>query len=377
MRATSTACVLGLLLGAVTAGAASAQSAPAAPTAGCSTDDGRERLTADGFGLTFAPPAALAPELSATRGVTGEAVTTWREGKFPFLVDLAPAATAVLDVDLGWKRTSDYDLYVLGSDGSVLAASEESNIETGVPAESAQGVPVRHCDQITVVVRNWAGLPAGHDLRLDVAVTPGATLLSCTEDDAAPGCAGKAAGDAPDAVPDPRSRLYLGGDPGQASMAWHTAGSEELPRGTLSAEQPTGGLPNQYTRPVVGFRDQLRNPFVPHFTGTFEPRTAKGTGDALVWVSSPTLRQGGTLHVDLYLDDSLAGTVAVPGSVVGTTPTPVHVSFPGLDLRGTTSATLQLGTTPAVSSAGAGNPADALFTVHYGSVQFPSRITVP
>ncbi len=32
-------------------------------------------------------------------------------------------------------------------------------------------------------------------------------------------------------------------------------------RGTLSAKRPTGGVPNRYTRPVVGF-NQFENPFL-------------------------------------------------------------------------------------------------------------------
>jgi hypothetical protein len=375
MRVLTAVCTAAILVGGVAAGAG-ASTDPASGVA-CASEDGRDRLTPNGFAQTFEAPVVAAPELRATRDVTGETVTTFREAKFPFVVDLAPAAAAKLDLELGWKRTSDYDLYVLGPDGSELAASAESNVESGVPAEAIAGLTVRHCDQLTVVVRNWAGVPA-QELNLGVSVTPGSSLLACMENDPAAGCLGKAAGEAPDAVVDTRTRLFLGGDPGQASMVWARAGDPSLPQGRLTADRPKVGVPNSYTRPVVGFRDQLRNPFVPHFTGTLaEPRALAGTADALVWVSSPTLRDGGTLVVDLYVDDSMVGSVPVPGALVGTAPTPVRVQFPNLNVRKASAVTLQLGTTPAVSSTGPGNPADAVFTVHYGSVQFPSRLTLP
>lgn len=376
MKVVTAVCTAMALLGAVAAGGAAAQIEAPSGVA-CSTEDGRDRLSDDGFGLTFSAPAFAAPELAATRDVTGETVTTYREAKFPFVLDLAPSATANVDVDLGWKRTSDYDLYVLDADGGALASSAEANNETGVPAESIMGLRLAHCQPVTVVVRNSAGVPT-QELRLDIAVTPGTTLLSCVENDPAPGCAGKVAGEAPNPVADSRTRLFLGGDPGQASMVWSTAGEQGLPQGRLTAERPASGAPNQYTRPVFGFRDQLRNPFVPHFTGAFEqPRAVIGDADALVWVSSPTLSDGGTLYADLYVDDGLVGSVTVPGELVGTDPTPIAVRFPALKVRRASSVALQLGTTPAVSTNGPGEPGDAVFTVHYGGVQFPSRVTLP
>ncbi len=53
------------------------------------------------------------------------------------------------------------------------------------------------------------------------------------------------------------------------------------------------------------------------------------------------------------------------------------MTFPDVVIDEATTLTFQLGTVPAVSSAGNGKTADALFTVHYGSVQYPSRVALP
>ncbi|HWH28030.1 MAG TPA: hypothetical protein VNU26_03550 [Mycobacteriales bacterium] len=375
MRTLAASCCAAVLL----AGTALAAGAATQPESGvlCAADDGRERLTQD-TSWTFEAPGVTAPELGATRGVTGDTVTTYREAKFPLLADAAPSSHLTVDLELFWKRPSDYDLYVLDAEGSVLAGSDAANVEDSTTVESISGLRLRHCDVVTVVVRSWAGAVPLQELFLDAIVTPGGPSLTCLEGDPAPGCAGKPAGAAPDPVADARTRMFLGGDPGQVSMASGYSGTPAVTSSQLVTDRPRSGVPNSYTRPVLGFRDQLRNPFVPHFTGTLaEPRDVAGTASALVWVSSPTLSQGGTLFVDLYLDDALVGSVQVPGAKVGSDPTPVAVEFPGVDARRAAAVTLQLGTTPAVSSSGPGQPGDAVFTVHYGGVQFPSRITLP
>lgn len=343
----------------------------------CGPDDGRDRLTPEGFELHFDAPVVAAPEFGITRDQTGETITTWREAKFHFTVDVAPSASASLDLELSWDNPSDFDLYVFGSHGFVIGASDTSNFEEQTTSEQIRGLAVPHCERILVVARSWAGSP-GETLDLHIDVEPSSDLLACADDDPAPGCAGKSAGEAPDAVADTRTRLYLAGDPGQASMLWTLNNNDDLPRATLVDERPTSGTPNQYTRPVVGFRDQYRNPFVAHFTGPFDDiRDVVGDVDALVWVSSPTLAEGGTLVVDLYVSGVLVGSVDVPGQQIGVEPTPVRVRFADVDFPQALDVTLQLGTEPSVSSDGAGDPADALFTVHYGSVQFPSRVTLP
>jgi hypothetical protein len=366
-----------LLGSAVLTGGALASTSPASQVL-CPDDDGRTRLTGDTT-RTFEAPTFTAPELAATRAQTGESVTTFREAKLPLLVDAAPSSTVTLGGELFWKRPSDFDLYVLGADGTVLANADTPNLEEDTMREQFESLKLSHCDKITVVVRSWAAAPT-LELFLTLTVTPGKQLLSCVANDPAPGCAGKAAGQPPAKVADTRTRLYLGGDPGQASMAWSQTANEELPlpKGRLLTTEPTSGTPNSYTRPVVGFREQYRNPFVAHFTGALPaPRDVKGTASALVWVSSPTLSDGGTLVADLYLDDGLASSVEIPGTLVGKAPTPLRISFPGVNAKAASKAVLQLATEPALSSNGPGNPAHAAVTVHYGAVQFPSRITLP
>lgn len=333
----------------------------------CGPDDGRERLTSAGFEHHFDAPAVQSPLVG----------TSYADAVFPLTVDVAPAAAATLDVELSWQQPTDFDLFVYAADGTELDSATSSNLTEGSATEKIAALEVEHCDRITVVVNNWLGTP-DEVLDLHIDVTPGSESLACVEDDPAPGCDGKQAGDAPDAVPDTRTRLYLGGDIGQASMVWAYANDEDLPQGTLEPGRPTAGTPNSYTRPVFGFRDQYRNPFMPHFTHGFDDtRDVVGDVDALVWVSSPTLAEGGTLVVDLYVDSVLVGSVEVPGEAVRTAPTPLHVRFADVAMPGSFDVTLQLGTEPALSSNGPGEPGDALFTVHYGSVQFPSRVTLP
>lgn len=351
------------------------------PPVAC-TDDGRERFTAAGLDLDMPPPAAAAPELAATADATGRRATPYRTAQFPFVADFAPAASATVKVTLDWADASDFDLSVVDGAGSVLASSLGTNIEDGTSIEQLE-VELPHCQVFTILVRNWAGR-ADQTLALDADVTLGETQLACVDADPAPGCAGKLAGEVPAASPaDTRTRLYLGGDPGHTAMVYgYNEQTSAIPfRGTLSPGRPMGGTPNSYTRPVAGFRDQYRNPFVPHFTGTLPaPKDITGTVDALLWLSSPTLKDGGTLYVDLYADGGLVTSVQVPGArIPEAANSPVHVSIPipeDAPILGATSLTLQLGTTPAVSSGGPGNTGDAIFTIHYGGTQFPSRITL-
>lgn len=177
-------------------------------------------------------------------------------------------------------------------------------------------VTVYHCDWIAVRVVNVSGSPA-EMLKLTIDVTPSAALLACGAGDPAPGCVGKQPGEPPALVPDTRPRLYLGGDPGQVSMAGATVGNAALPTGTLAPAHPTSGKPNQYTRPVVGFRDQYRNPFVAHWTGDL-PQLQKVQGIAYVALYAWTATQdaSSTLHVDLYADGALVGQATVPGGSI-------------------------------------------------------------
>ena len=360
--------------------------ASAASSVACE-DDGRERFPAAGLDLNMPAPAAPAPEVVATADGTGKRVTPYRTASFPFFADFAPASAANMEVKLTWANPGDFDLSLIDAEGNVLASSLVSNIDDGqVWAESLE-VEILHCQAFTILVRNWAGNPT-ETLHLTAKVTGFSdTQLACAAGDPAPNCAGKAGGQAPDPAPaDTRTRLYLGGDPGQLSMAHAyvatTGGQDVVPfRGTLTAGRPMSGQPNQYTRPVVGLRDQFRNPFMAHFTTTFaQPRDLNKDVDALLWISSPTMKDGGTLYVDLYADGSLVNTVAIPGAKVPEAPNqPLAVRIPvGPEqaLEAITSLTLQIGANPAAGTTGPGNPNDGVFTVHYGGTQFPSRITL-
>lgn len=355
----------------------------------CGPDDGRERLTSSGFALSFSAPVVTAPELAATRLATGNAIAPYRSAQFPFTVDLAPAASGVLTAQLGWETPQDlnvydFDLYVYDSNGDLVAYSDAINALDGTYSEEAVG-DLRHCERITVVVTNWMGgpgnAPPDEKLYLRLSLEPGAELLACLEGDTAPGCAGKPAGAAPDPVADTRSRLYLGGDPGAVAMLHgYPAFQGDVPfRGRLEPTRPTGGVPNGHARVLVGFRDQYQNPLVPHFTTGFdEPTAIRGDVTALLWLSSPTMDATGTLFADLYTDGGLVSSVPVNGALLKDDPAPVAVTFPGLDIPELYDLTLQVATEPTVSTRdGVGNRSHAVVTLHYGSVQFPSRLTLP
>lgn len=351
--------------------------AGAASNVDCGADDGRDRLTTEGYSLTFDAPTATAPELAATHDVTGDLVTPYRSAQFEFTADFSPYAAASVKVNLDWENPSDYDIFVYDHEGAELARSDGSNIDGQTSMEELI-LDVNHCDRFVIAAKNWAGSPE-ESLKLAITVTPGTQLLACAEADTAPGCTGKQAGQAPDFVPDTRTRLYLGGDPGQIAML-HAYQNNGAPfRGTLAASRPTGGSPNSHTRALVGFHDQWQNPLVPHFTGTFtEPRAITGDVTTLLWASSPTLDATGKIFATLYGDGAVLKTVEIAGNRVTSNPTRLAITFPGIDALVESSLTLQVATAPVATSGGqTGNARDALVTLHYGSVQFPSRVTLP
>ena len=359
--------------------------AAAASSVACD-DDGRERFPAAGLNINMPAPVASAPELAATADGTGRRATPYRTASFPYVADFAPADAGAIDVKLAWDNPSDFDISVIDADGNVIASSLVENI----PAQSwteALTAELVHCQPFTILVRSWAGSPA-ETLNLKATIASvSESKLACAAGDSAPNCAGKPAGAAPDATPaDTRTRLYLGGDPGQASMAHAyvatTGGQDVVPfRGTLSPGRPISGQPNQYTRPALGLRNQFRNPFMAHFSTTFaQPRDLNKDVDALLYLSSPTMKDGGKLFVDLYADGNLVNSVEVAGTKVPEAPNrPVAVRIPvGPEqaLEAITSLTLQIGADPAAGTTGPGNPNDGVFTVHYGGTQFPSLITL-
>lgn len=335
-------------------------------TAPCGAGNGSDQL-AVGQPRThqFMTPMGTAPELAATRDATGRLVTPFRTAVFEHTAVSAPAATGVLSATLSWPVDQmDYDLYVLGADGAVLASSDAQNATDG-PGEKLE-VELAHCQAFTVEVRNWAGTFAEKPLNLTLSMVPGEEQLP----------------DAPAAVADTATRLWLDATgPGNVASVpgSGTANQSGAPVGpSVRKDRPTTGVPNGHAR-VAGFRDQYKNLLVPWWEAPLTaPRPVVGDGSALVWVSSPTLAQGGTLYVDLYLDGALASSAKVAGALIGRDPTPVRVTFPGLEaVDPVTTVGLQVATVPAVASSGPGNPADAEDTVWFGSVQFPSRVTLP
>lgn len=367
------AVVAALLLGVLPAGAVTATSGVACPDA-----DGRERLTLDGAKSTFEAPFA-APLLAATAEFT-TAVASHRRAIWQYQADLAPVSAADVVIDLSWADgASDYDIFVADADGMEIARSDTFNAVDQVFTEQA-AFQVMHCEAFTVTVSNFAGQPFQPlDMSITVTPTAGAQTLACIEGDTAPGCAGKAAGTAPDRVADARGFFYLSGDPGQGSMVHTQAGAEDVPfRSNLSTTRPTGAKPNSYTAPPVGF-NTYQNPFQAYFGTAWEtPRRITGDVTALVWVSSRTMKEaGGTLVAELFADSGSVGRVEIPGAAIGEGPTAIPVRFAGIDVEAY-EITLQLGKEPVASSNGTtSSPGNATFSVWYDSVQFPSRLTLP
>jgi hypothetical protein len=363
-----------LLVGVLPAGAATETSGVTCPDA-----DGRERLTMEGAKTTFDAPIAF-PGLAATAEFTGEA-SSYRRAVWQYQADLSPVSAADVVVDLTWAdAASDYDIFVIDADGGELARADEINAVDKPSAEQAS-FPIGHCENFTVAVTNFAGQPV-QDLELSLKLTPAADAktLACIDGDTAPGCAGKTAGAAPDAAADTRGLYYLSGDPGQGSMVHAQGGAEDVPfRATLSPDRPTSSTPNSYTATPFGFAT-YKNPLQPFFfTELASPRDITGDVTSLVWVSSRSMSQGGTLIAELFVDGGgSVGRVEIPGTQIGSTPTAIPIRFANVNAPQAADLTLQLAKEPVASSGGAtSSPGNATFTVHYGSVQFPSRVTLP
>ena len=362
-----------LLFGVVPAGAATDTSSVACPDV-----DGRERLTLDGAKSTFEAPFA-APLMAATGEYT-TGIAGYRRALWQYQADLAPVSAATVTIDLKWADSaSDYDIFVSDAEGMELARGDRINAADQVFTEQAV-FEAAHCEVFSISVTNYLGQPlAPLDLTVTVTPTEGAKPLACREADTAPGCAGKAAGAAPDRVADARSFYYLSGDPGQGSMIYKQQGAEDVPfRSNLSTTRPTGAKPNSYTAPPVGF-NAYQNPFQAYFTTTWEqPRRITGDVTALVWVSSRTMRDAaGTLTAELFAEGASVGKVQIPGADISEDPTPLSVRFPNVDVE-TVDVTLQIGKEPVASSNGTtSSPGNATYTLWYDSVQFPSRLTLP
>ncbi len=356
----------------------------------CPQPDSRGQLTTDGLTLDFDAPVVTAPELAAPAPANHPFLTAQRSANFSFRANFTPYQSGDLTFRLTWPDSSDFDIFVFDAEGSELGRSAESNIDGGdTRFEEVTIQGILHCDDLAVAVRSWAGRP-DQKLTLKVDFKNPGPVFTCAADDPHTACAGKAAGEPPVRVADTRTRLYLGGDrPGQAAMAGHyplaTAGQGEPPlSGRLSTQRPTGGVPNTFTHTAAGNTNQNKNPFQAHFTLPFaEPGTITGDVDALVWVSSETLKNGGILYVDLFVDGTgpLTTTrqarVSIPGAQIQSHPTPIRVSFSNVEIPVETDFTLQVATDAVATSAGTvGRPEDAQWTLWYDSVQFPSHVTL-
>jgi hypothetical protein len=365
------AATLLLVLGALPAGAATATSNVA-----CPETDGRERLTLAGIDTTIESPApypALASPVDT--GTPAAPVQPFRKAIMEYQADFSPAAEADLTIGITWEQfANDYDIFVYNGDGEEVGRSATENPTAQVAAESILVPEIRHCDRLTVVLTNFAGAPV-QPLHYTVKTESRGTL-ACADGDTAPGCAGKPAGAAPDSVGDPRSILYLSGDPGQTAMA-HGFNDGVPTRSALTTTRPTSGKPNSFTRTLLGNATFDRNLMMAHFSKTFPaPVNKTGPASALVYVSSPTMAQaGGTLLVQLWTDGGMIKEVKVPGSAIGPGPTEIKADFGVVTLEEASRVTLQIGTLNPVISGGA--PGDATFTTWYDSVQFPARVTLP
>ena len=346
----------------------------------CGPGDGRESMTTQGFELTFDPPATGGNSGASNADETG---TVWanRSATFPFRANFAPHASATLKLAITWANNPhDFDLYFIDAEGNSTASENFSQTEPTGESVTVEGV--KHCDEFTIVVRNWVAGPV-EPVKLTATVEPGAGLLACGEADPAPGCAGKAAGEAPAFVPDDRARLYFGGDrPGMvaatARYAASAAGQQSPMRQALTPARPTAGVPDIFTRPVAGNPDfGEANNFFPYFrTQLSKPVTVSGPVHVLAWVSSRTMTATDKLYFDLHLDGSLVKRVEVAGKA-GRGPKPVLVTIDGFEpTEATDSITVGI-TSPRGNDDPPNQASYAEWSLFFGSVQYQSRVTLP
>jgi hypothetical protein len=349
----------------------------------CGADRSHEALTADGFSLDSAGPAGF-PDPGAVRDGSEGRTIALRSSHYYFQADFAPAERGKVSFDLEWAN-GDFDLEVYNEQGFPLGLSQDEGIAGDLSETVA--VTLRHCQRVHVLIRNFAGPPAT-PMTLSAEVTDPSGVLRCVEGDSAAACDGVEAGGLPvaaDSDTDTRTFHWFGGAPGQASMVAETVGEPDNPFAPATTEtRPDGVVPNSYTRPVAGFNNQSRNPFIAWFP-VDGARQIDGDVSALVYVSSPTLAgnadagvKPGTLEVDLWADGGIVASAKVSGAGVRDVPTPIFVTFPDVSRRVAGTLHLQVGAVPAASSNGPGEePANATHTVWYDSVQFPSRLTLP
>jgi hypothetical protein len=353
------------------------------PPIDCGPGDGREQLTKDGFQFQFDPPAT-GGNTAASDADTSGSVWANRTATFPFTLNLAPNAGGTLKATLAWANNPhDYDLYIRDDESDGVVASSENFNQTDPTGEMVENVEIAHCQDISVLVRNWVAGPTER-LTLTVTITPGDQLLACAEADPAPGCAGKAAGAAPDFVADNLSRLYFGGDrPGMVAAAqryvYSTGGLGDAPmRQALTTSRPTSGVANVHVRPVHGNYDFGEySPFFPYFrTRISQPTQVSGPITVLAWISSKTMTTSDKLWFDLHLDGALVKRVEVVGKA-GPGPKPVVVTFEGYDAAEVLESITVGITSPRSYDSPPSDSSYAEWTLYYDSVQYQSRVTLP
>ena len=352
------------------------------PPIDCGPGDGREEITTSGFKFEFDGPTTGGNTAASDADTTG---TVWanRTARFPFQSNLAPSAGGTLSATLTWAlNPHDFDLYIVDDEsGGVIASSENFN-QTDPTKEEVMNVEIAHCQDISVLVRNWVAGPAER-VNLQVNITPGEQLLACAENDPAPGCAGKAAGAAPDFVADRRARLFFGGNrPGTVAAAlryaYATGGAGDPPmHQTLTNSRPTTGVPNSQTRLVHGNYDfGPDSPFFPYFkTRLAAPVTVSGPIQVLAWLSSRTMVPTDKLWFDLHIDGALVKRVEVTN--IGAGPKPVLVTIDGYEpTEALESITVGI-TSPRAYDTPPTDSSYAEWTLFYDSVQYQSRVTLP
>lgn len=325
---------------------ASAGPVAAAHTVACDRQLGWEPLTLDGIETTFSAPAATAPELVATVELTGQAVTDYRRALQYYQAFLAPAATATVTVALKWQGPSDYDLIATAADGKTYA-SEQSNLQTGKYVEQVS-FEAAHCDDLQLDIFSWAGRPAD-ELTIRIEMAPHGSLVCGPSDHDTAQCAGKQIGEAPAPYADERTFLYFSG----------AAGAPTDSRAALTSQRPSTGVPQIATSgasehngaPAFDFR-------------VTAPTTFRGDISTLLFLKASATKSD--VSVELWADEDFVEALTVPADMLDSdSATAVVVAFSDMWIDVADHLTVRV------------RPEAGDVLMHYGSVQFPSRVTLP
>src|SRR5687768_12147413 len=150
----------------------------------CGPDDGRERITADGYTLNFTAPEGRGAghdvaELAGQQWPS--ALMAHSTAHIPLRAYLAPYTRADLRFRVTWAGHGDFDLYVLDGDGNELDSSVNFNPQAG-NGELAEVTEVAHCMDLMVLVNNYAG-QKDEPLTLSITLTNPGPTFACEQDD--------------------------------------------------------------------------------------------------------------------------------------------------------------------------------------------------